>query len=76
MPVKKLHRSLTQKMMAGICGGLAEYFDIDVSIIRLIFIAIALASALIPMFIFYIIAWIVIPVQSSAPPKEDKAPGV
>ena len=73
---KKLYRSIDQKMLAGVCGGLAEYFDIDVSIIRLIFIAIALASALIPMFIFYIIAWIVIPTQPTTPPKEDKAPGV
>ena len=72
MPAKKLYRSLTQKMMAGVCGGLAEYFDIDVSIIRLIFIAIALASALIPMFIFYIIAWIVIPSQAASPPAADK----
>jgi phage shock protein C len=72
MPAKKLYRSLTQKMMAGICGGLAEYFDIDVSIIRLIFIAIALASALIPMVIFYIIAWIVIPTQAASPPTEEK----
>ena len=76
MAAKKLCRSLTQKMVAGICGGLAEYFDIDVSIIRLIFIAIALASALIPMFIFYIIAWIVIPTQPTTPPQEDKAPEV
>jgi len=72
MAAKKLYRSLTQKMMAGVCGGLAEYFDIDVSIIRLIFIAIALASALIPMFIFYIIAWIVIPTQVASPPAEEK----
>jgi len=72
MAAKKLYRSLTQKMMAGVCGGLAEYFDIDVSIIRLIFIAIALASALIPMFIFYIIAWIVIPSQAASPPAADK----
>jgi phage shock protein C len=72
MPAKKLYRSLTQKMVAGVCGGLAEYFDIDVSIIRLIFIAIALASALIPMFIFYIIAWIVIPSQAASPPAADK----
>ena len=74
MSAKKLYRSLTQKMVAGVCGGLAEYFDIDVSIIRLIFIAIALASALIPMFIFYIIAWIVIPTRPTLPPKEDKDP--
>ncbi len=76
MPAKKLFRSVTQKMIGGVCGGLAEYFDIDVSIIRLIFIAIALVSALFPMFIFYIVAWIVIPVQPTSPSKEDKATGV
>jgi len=75
MAAKKLYRSLTQKMVAGVCGGLAEYFDIDVSIVRLIFIAIALASALIPMLIFYVIAWIVIPTQPTSSLKEDRAPG-
>ena len=42
---------------------------------RLIFIAIALASALIPMLIFYVIAWIVIPTQPTSSLKEDRAPG-
>ena len=69
MPAKRLHRSLNQKMIAGICGGLAEYFDIDVSLVRLIFVAISIASALIPMFIFYVVAWIVIPAQVTPPPQ-------
>lgn len=69
MPDKRLHRSLSQKMIAGVCGGLAEYFDIDVSLVRLVFVAISIASALIPMFIFYVVAWIVIPSQSPAPPQ-------
>jgi phage shock protein C len=58
---KKLYRSTGQKMLAGICGGLAEYFDIDVSIVRLMLIGGALVTAVLPMFFFYIIAWIVIP---------------
>ena len=53
-------------MFGGVCGGLAEYFDIDVSLIRLAFVAICLLSAILPMLLFYIIAWIVIPVE---PPK-------
>lgn len=63
---KKLMRSVNQKMLAGICGGFAEYFDVDVSIIRLIFIAVMLLTALVPMLIFYVISWIVIPQE--APP--------
>ena len=35
---KKLYRSVSQKMLGGVCGGLAEYFDIDVSIVRLLLV--------------------------------------
>ncbi len=58
---KKLYRSSKQRMIAGICGGLAEYFDMDVNIMRLLFVAIGLVSVLFPMVIFYIIAWIIVP---------------
>jgi phage shock protein C len=63
---KKLYRSVSQKMLAGVCGGLAEYFDIDVSIVRLLTVGGALVTAVLPMFFFYIIAWIVIPQQPPA----------
>ncbi len=58
---KKLYRSSKQRMIAGVCGGLAEYFDVDVNIMRLLFVAIGLVSVLFPMVIFYIIAWIIVP---------------
>jgi phage shock protein C len=58
---KKLHRSSKQRMIAGVCGGLAEYFDMDVNITRLLFVAISLLTVLFPMVIFYIIAWIIVP---------------
>jgi len=64
---KRLYRSLNQKMIGGVCGGLAEYFDIDVSLVRLIFVAIALISVIIPMLVFYVIAWVVIPGQWTPP---------
>jgi phage shock protein C len=63
MAAKRLYRSLSQKMLAGVCGGLAEYFDLDVSLVRLVFVGIGIISAFIPMFVFYVIAWIVIPVE-------------
>ena len=58
---KKLYRSSKQRMIAGVCGGLAEYFDMDVNIMRLLFVAICLLSVLVPMLIFYILAWIIVP---------------
>jgi len=58
---KRLYRSASQKMLGGVCGGLAEYFDIDVSLVRLIFVGLGLVTAVLPMTLFYLIAWIVVP---------------
>ncbi len=66
---KKLYRSSKQRMIAGICGGLAEYFDMDVNIMRLLFVAISLLSVLFPMVIFYIIAWIIVPEEETLKKK-------
>ncbi|MGZ5439269.1 MAG: PspC domain-containing protein [Candidatus Aminicenantales bacterium] len=63
---KKLYRSTSQKMLGGVCGGLAEYFDVDVSLVRLLFVALDFVTGIAPLFFFYIIAWIVIPLS---PPK-------
>jgi phage shock protein C len=63
---KKLYRSSKQRMIAGICGGLAEYFDMDVNIMRLLFVAISLLSVLFPMVIFYITAWIIVPEEKKS----------
>ena len=65
---KKLHRSSKQRMIAGVCGGLAEYFDMDVTIMRLLFVAISLFTVLFPVVIFYILAWIIVPEE--VPPKK------
>jgi phage shock protein C len=62
-PYKRLYRSMTDRMVAGICGGLAEYFNIDPTIIRLIMVVSVLAGGVgIPA---YIIGWIVIPEGTS-----------
>jgi phage shock protein C len=58
---KKLTRSASQKMLGGVCGGLAEYFDTDVSLVRLLFVGVGLVTAVLPMTFFYIIAWMVVP---------------
>ncbi len=50
-------------MLGGVCGGLAEYFDIDVSLVRLIFVGLGLITALLPMILFYIIAVLVVPTE-------------
>ncbi len=58
---KRLLRSVNQKMLGGVCGGMAEYLDVDVTIIRLLWIGLALVTAVLPMTFVYLIAWIVMP---------------
>ncbi|HDJ22442.1 MAG: PspC domain-containing protein [Candidatus Aminicenantes bacterium] len=58
---KKLYRSQEDKMISGVCGGLAQYLDIDPTLVRLIFVALSFLTAILPMILFYIIAWIIIP---------------
>jgi phage shock protein C len=56
---KKLYRSKKNRKIAGVCGGIAEYFDIDPIIIRLITLILVLSAGC--GLIAYIIAWIVVP---------------
>ena len=56
---KKLHRSKKNRVIAGVCGGLGEYFGIDPVIIRLLWLLFLFAMG--TGILAYIIAWIVIP---------------
>lgn len=69
---KKLYRSREDEQFAGVCGGIAEYLGIDSTIVRLIFVAFALAGG--PGILVYIVLAFIVPeepefVQTSA----DKA---
>ncbi|HSX30734.1 MAG TPA: PspC domain-containing protein [Candidatus Saccharimonadales bacterium] len=59
MATKRLYRSTEDKMIAGVCGGLAEYFGIDAVIVRVIAVVLLLAGS--AGFWVYIILWIVVP---------------
>ena len=59
---KKLYRNTQNKMIAGVCSGLAEYINIDPTIVRLIWALIALSGA---GLLAYLIAAIIIPEKPS-----------
>lgn len=65
---KRLYRSTIDRKIAGVCGGLAEYFNIDPVIVRLIAVLLLLPGGL-PGFIPYIIMWIVVPEKPVAAKK-------
>jgi len=56
---KKLYRSRTNKVLGGVCAGIAEYMKVDPTIVRIIAVILALCSGV--GFLAYIIAWIMIP---------------
>lgn len=57
--MKRLYRSQQQKMIAGVCGGIAEYFDVDPTIVRLGWVLLGFAGG--SGILAYIIAWIIVP---------------
>ncbi|MGI5824070.1 MAG: PspC domain-containing protein [Bacillota bacterium] len=59
--MKKLYRSQNDRIISGVCGGLAEYLNISSSLVRLLAIALTLCTAFFGALIFYIIAAIIIP---------------
>ena len=56
---KKIYRSTKEKMISGVCGGLAEYFEVDPVIIRVLFVAALFLGTM--GFWLYILLWIIIP---------------
>lgn len=69
--MKKLYRSTTDKKIAGVCGGLAEYTDVDPTVWRLLFVLLTLMGGF-PGIILYIIMCIVVPIRPASEPAETK----
>ena len=59
--VKRLYRSKKNKVIAGVCGGIAEYLEVDPVIIRLIWVVASLAWG--AGILAYLIAWLIIPAR-------------
>jgi phage shock protein C len=60
--VKKLYRSRDEQMIAGVCGGLATYFEVDPTIVRLLFVA-AVLLGLGSTVLVYILMMIIVPLE-------------
>ena len=69
MAQKKLTRS-ANKILAGACGGIAEYFDIDPTLVRILYAALSFFSAAFPGLILYIIMMLIMPEKD----KNDNIP--
>ena len=65
--MKRLYRTQYDRQLAGICGGLAQYFSIDPTIVRILAIILFFASGVFPFLIGYVIAIFVIPNEEDVP---------
>ena len=58
-------RSRHDRMLAGICGGIAQRFGWNSTLVRVLFVIISLASAAFPGILVYLILWLLMPEESS-----------
>jgi phage shock protein C len=56
---RKLYRSRTNRQLAGVCGGLAQYFNIDATLIRVLFVVLAVLGG--SGLVIYLVLWIIVP---------------
>lgn len=59
---KQLYRSEKDKMLAGVCGGLAEYFNQDPTLVRVIFVLLTSFGG--PGIVLYLVLWLILPTES------------
>ena len=62
---RKLYRSRRQRVLAGVCGGLAEYLNVDVVIVRLVWVLLVVMG---PGIVGYPVAWLVVPLTPEGEP--------
>ena len=60
-PKNPLRRSRDKRMIAGVCGGLADWLGWDVTLVRVLYIVVSILSAAFPGLLAYVILWIVMP---------------
>jgi phage shock protein C len=56
---RKLYRSRTNRTLAGVCGGLSQYFNTDATLIRVLFVVLAVVGG--SGLLIYLLLWIVVP---------------
>ncbi len=60
---KRLYRSTTNKMVAGVCGGIGEYFNVDPTLIRLAWVFLSMPLAIAGGIVAYGLAALIIPIE-------------
>lgn len=68
-----LRRSRERRVVAGVLGGIAEHYDLNVTLLRVLYVIVSIASAAFPGTIVYLILWLLIPARARDEPTPAKA---
>jgi phage shock protein PspC (stress-responsive transcriptional regulator) len=60
---RPLRRSRRHRVVAGVCGGLADWLGWDVTLVRILYVAVSLLSTAFPGILVYLVLWVLIPEQ-------------
>ncbi len=60
---KRIYRSRSESMIAGLAGGLANYFNVDPVLVRLAFVGAGFLTGIIPGLLAYLVGWIIVPLE-------------
>ena len=72
---KRLYRSRSDRMIAGVCAGIGKYLGIDATVIRLLFALLAIFTGVVPGLILYIVMMFIVPDEPlSSPPAPPEPP--
>ena len=73
---KRLYRSRDNKIVFGILGGLGEYFQLDPTLLRLVFVVLLLFTAVFPLSLAYLLAYLIVPPPPEDGPEERRGPPI
>lgn len=68
--MKKLTRSRTDRWIAGICGGIGEYLEIDPNVIRVIWVIFTVVTVFVIGIVIYLLLWLILPESGQVRPTE------
>lgn len=68
---KRLTRSNKNKLLAGVCGGIAEFLGWDPTIVRILYVLLSILSAAFPGILVYLILWLVMPCEKETEEKTE-----
>ncbi|SDK30379.1 phage shock protein C (PspC) family protein [Methanoculleus thermophilus] len=68
--MKKLTRSRTDRWIAGICGGIGEYLEIDPNVIRVIWVIFTVVTGFVIGIVIYLLLWLILPESGQVRPTE------